>query len=600
VLLTVLAALMFAPGRAEAHASFIGSDPADGSSLATAPPAVLLHFTEKVLLEAVGARLVDAATGSSQPLKASFGPDQNDVSVALPALSTGAYVLQFAAVDAADLHRTNGSVSFGVGVPPPPTQAARELGSSVVISSTRWLADLLVIALIGSIALLIVLAATAGRRQRLGYIRPEHLASWLKIAVASLLVIDGFVVVDQASSVGFGRVRWGSLLLSGDAGRAWVLAVPAAVAVWGLPATARRSPLGIERVVLAIGAGLLALSSGWGGHASTGGALVGWLLRSVHVGSIGLWLGLVVVTWWVTGGRWVSRMADPGGADPAIASAADRGSATVSLWRSVSTIAGIGLAGTAASGLLLAPRIAVNVTALLSSLSGRAIVVKAVVVVLLGLVGWRHRAGLHRGSAPQPRLLLVDVLGLIIALTAAVVIGGSPPARGARYSEQALRIPLSGTTQANDLTLTADLVPGFPGPNLLRVAVLDTRKPAPGPVTSVHLRLADATGRVVVETDKLPQTGTIELSGVIVPTAGNYRLMLVVARPKVPVPSASLEWNVPAKPVVRVATVVSRRPIAGPAELLAVVAGLFGGALIVIPRSRRRVRASGEGQPRIG
>jgi hypothetical protein len=273
------------------------------------------------------------------------------------------------------------------------------------------------------------------------------------------------------------------------------------------------------------------------------------------------------MTWWVS--------ADAG--EPA---------EVVARWRSVSVFAGVAIATTAATGLLLAPRVAVNVTALLASVSGRAVVVKAAVLVLLGIVGWRHRRALRSGISPGRVMLSIDVIGLVVAVIAAVTIAGSPPARGERYAAPAAPVSLTGTAQANDLTLTGNLAPGFPGPNLLRIGVLNTRRPAPGVIQSVHVRLTDATGAVVTESDEVPQSGVIQIGGVIVPGAGAYHLTLAVVRPDAAVPPAALDWTVPTKPVPRVAEVVSRRPIAGPFEIVAVLALLAGVGLFVADRRR--------------
>ena len=67
-----------------------------------------------------------------------------------------------------------------------------------------------------------------------------------------------------------------------------------------------------------------------------------------------------------------------------------RSSLVGKLWPTVSLLACIGLALTGASGLLLSGRVAVTVTALLSTAYGKWIIAKAGLLVVLAVLGaWR-------------------------------------------------------------------------------------------------------------------------------------------------------------------------------------------------------------------
>src|SRR5207344_1618089 len=105
-----------------AHATFLDSNLVDGSVLAKAPPVAALRFSEPVLATASTVHLLRLGSGVDEALDLSTAGGETTLIVGLPKLPRGAYILRYVAVDPADLHRTVGSISFGVGVAAPPSE----------------------------------------------------------------------------------------------------------------------------------------------------------------------------------------------------------------------------------------------------------------------------------------------------------------------------------------------------------------------------------------------------------------------------------------------------------------------------------------------
>jgi copper transport protein len=119
VLLAVLAGVLLAllpAGPASAHTVLVGSDPADGSRLASSPASVTLRFNEQVGLELGYLRVVDPSGRRVDSGPASHpGGDGSKVSVALrPGLGDGSYLASYRVISA-DSHPVAGSIRYVVG-----------------------------------------------------------------------------------------------------------------------------------------------------------------------------------------------------------------------------------------------------------------------------------------------------------------------------------------------------------------------------------------------------------------------------------------------------------------------------------------------------
>jgi hypothetical protein len=230
----------------------------------------------------------------------------------------------------------------------------------------------------------------------------------------------------------------------------------------------------------------------------------------------------------------------------------------------VSVLAAIGLGLTGATGLLLSGRVAVTVTALLSTTYGQRIVVKAGLLIVLAVLGAVASRRVRRGGSP--RGLAVELLVGLAAIVFAALLASTAPARGERFLAAPDEQPQIVTSNVSDLTVSASIQPARPGPNLVDVAVLNTRRPPPGPIENASVRIEGADGSVIAERSGVPGQSPLEWTDIDVPSPGTYRVEVDVTRSVAPVSPFVGTWKVDAAPVPRAKKVVSTRswaPIAG-------------------------------------
>ena len=102
---------MLAAGAAAAHARLLGSTPAEGDNLTTAPKSLTLKFNESVRL----AMLKLIVDGRSIPIAVDTSVAASSVvTVALPPLSAGLYAVRWSALTPSDGHVVKGGYSFMV------------------------------------------------------------------------------------------------------------------------------------------------------------------------------------------------------------------------------------------------------------------------------------------------------------------------------------------------------------------------------------------------------------------------------------------------------------------------------------------------------
>ena len=542
--------------RVAAHASFTGSNPVDGSVLADAPTVAEVRFTEPVLISASRVQLLHLGTEEKDDLKLSTAHGGTTLLAEMPKLQRGAYILRFVAVDPADLHKTVGSISFGIGVAAPPSESGQQVDSSWLSIALRVITDGALLLAVGAVVVAVLLVRN-GRREL------DHVT---RLAIVSSTVIAvGWVglLITDAATVGFRNVRWTSLLLNSDPGRRALVGVQLALGLWWTVGLLRRggnheAQWFVVRILAVIGAGFV-VAEGYGGHAGIGGSfLAGFLLRVVHLASLSVWIGSVATMWLLT----------------------RRDHHLRALWPSISSLAAIGLAVTGASGLLLSGRVAVTVTALLGTTYGQRIVIKAGLLLVLAILGTMATRRVRQGSEPRRLPLELGVAG--IAVVFASLLASSAPARGEQFLPPPNEQPQVVTSDLLDLTVSASIEPARPGPNLVQVRVLDTRRPSPGPVKNVTLRITGGDGSVIAQRQGVPANGVVEWEDIAVPNPGTYRLEVDVDRPAVPVSPFVGSWSVDPAPVPRVDRVLSTRSWAPLAAVFAagwvllVAAGWWG------------------------
>jgi methionine-rich copper-binding protein CopC/putative copper export protein len=549
--------------RVAAHASFIGSNPVDGSVLAEAPMVAELRFSEPVLNTASKVQLLHLGTNQQDDLSLSTAHGGTTLLAEMPQLERGAYILRYVAVDPADLHKTVGSISFGIGVAAPPSESGSQIDSSWLSIALKVITDGALLLGVGAVVVAVLLVRN-GRRD-LGHVTRLAVISSAVIAVgwAGLLAAD-------AAAVGFGNVQWGSLILTSDPGRRALVGVQLAVGLWWTVRLLHRggnhaAQWFVVRILAGIAGGFV-LASAYGGHAGIGGSfLVGVALRALHLAALSVWIGAVAAVWLL--GR--------------------RDRQLRALWPSISWLAAIGLAVTGATGLLLSGRVAVTVTALLGTTYGQRIVIKAGLLVVLAVLGAMATRRIRRGG--EPRRLPLELGVAALAIVIAGLLASSAPARGEQFLPPPHEEPQIATSDVLDLTISASIEPARPGPNLVQVRVLDTRRPSPGPVSNVVVRITGGDGTVIAERQGVPASGAIEWADVTIPNPGTYRVEVDVDRPIKPVSPFVASWSVDPAPIPRVDRVVSTRSWAPFAAIFAagwvllVAAGWWGTRRLFTP-----------------
>jgi methionine-rich copper-binding protein CopC/putative copper export protein len=565
VLFCALLVIVVLPAvRVAAHASFIASNPVDGSVLAESPTVAELRFTEPVLVTASKVQLLHLGTEQVDDLALSTAHGGTTLLAEMPKLERGAYILRYVAVDPADLHKTVGSISFGIGVAAPPSVSGEQVDSSWLSIVLKAITDGALLLTAGAVVIAVLLVRS-GRRD-IGHVTRLAIVSGAVVAVGWI----GLLVAD-ASTVGFGNVQWGGLLLNSDPGRRALVGVQLTLGLWWTVRLLHRggnhaAQWFVVRILAVIAFGFV-IAEAYGGHAGIGGSfLYGVLLRSVHLASLCVWIGAIAAMW--------------------LLSRADR--QLVALWPSISSLAAIGLAVTGASGLLLSGRVAVTVTALLGTTYGQRIVIKAGLIIVLAVLGTLATRRVMRGGEPRRVPLEIGVAGCAIVIAA--LLASSAPARGEQFLPLPNEEPQIVTSDLLDLTVSASIEPARPGPNLVQVRVLDTRRPSPGPIENVRLRISGGDGSVIAERQGVPDSGVLEWTDISVPNPGTYRVEVDVTRSALPVSPFVASWAVDPVPVPRVDRVLSTRqwaPIAAvfaAGWLLLVAAGWWGTRRLFTPK----------------
>jgi copper transport protein len=287
VVFAALGWLLLTAPEASAHATLIGTTPANGQHLDTAPSEVVLRFSEHITPVRGGFTVLDDQGRSAGSVEAQ-SLAEDSLRLPLPHLADGAYSVTWRVVSA-DSHPVHGAFVFSVGS----ARAAPVLDSSahagadplvgLVFWLMRWLSYASIALLVGSTFFVAFCwpAGFADNRFRL----LRRIAWWtaLASAVGSLLVQGAeaagsplITAVDPALLVDTLGTTFGLLLLA----RIAVLIVLRFLA---------------DRAILFIGA-LLAVTWSASGHDGVGSD---WPLAlaadSVHLLAMSVWLGGLVI-----------------------------------------------------------------------------------------------------------------------------------------------------------------------------------------------------------------------------------------------------------------------------------------------------------------
>lgn len=565
VLVLVALAAVLGPSRpASAHAIVESVTPPDGSTLEAAPTQVVVTFSEAVLADNLSVS-VRSAGGVEDPTGTRAHVDPADgarVVIDLGSLPRGTYQIRLTAHDKVDLHQVVATTSFAVGEAPPPPSPPVIAGPEGFETVARWLSAL-------GLALVVGALAVRWGGPTLPVERPRRLRTLVVAGAAASVAGRLGVLVARVVSLDTSRAQaLRSMVNTADAQRFALVLVAAALLLVGerqarsgydADAGDRRAVALARRPTVGwLGVATLVWVAAWSGHSDLGSrTYLVPMAKAGHLLGLSLWLGVIVA---------------------ALAATATAG-ARLRILRALSPVAVFGAGLTVVSGLLLASRLIVSVTALLSTPYGQALVLKAVLAALAVACGWLVVARARRITLSSVELALLGV----VVLAGAAMATATPAIDPSFLDQPRTDLRLAPTAAASDLLMQVRAIPGQPGINTLEVRVSSTRRPNPGPVTDVVLTVAGTD--VVARPD---DDGLALVPGVVLP-AGPVPVGLRAHRVDWPDGVASL--SLPVEPPVYVHPVRGssaplRWPLTGAAW-----AGIVAGAVVLRRRHRRGDRS---------
>jgi copper transport protein len=484
VLLCTFAAL--AP-RAGAHAQLVDSRPADGSTLARAPHEIELRFNEAISPRFRVVRVIAANGHLVAGTRLRAAGDSHGLVVRVPRLVRGAYEVTWEVLAEADGHVTGGALGFGVGARPI-AGVARTAGATAPPLETfwRWIDLVLEIALIGVLAMAALLTRI-GRRAPAGALSAarKRLLSTAAATAGSGLAVGLVLPVRQADrlhatvapSAGLGDVlgtRWGTLWSVRELMLAALLTTALLLRQRTTGPAGRLAPGG--RVVLAeVGAGLLVVAltatRALSGHAAADPRpALAVAVATTHVLAAGGWIGGVAAF------------------GLALTAAGREASALARACRATfARAAGLSFAALVVTGLVAAGERVASVDALLTTDYGQTLIVKCGLIAAAAALGLRNAWLLERGR--RAGLLRLEVGFGLGVLMAAATLTASPPATGPEFAAPRPPSAPNLLSHQGDLLITATARPNRPGPNVLTLDAVSTRRPPPAPVDGVELEL---------------------------------------------------------------------------------------------------------------
>jgi copper transport protein len=468
-----------------------------------------------------------------------------DLVVTLPPLAPDTYRLQWSTLSSDDLHATRGVVVFGVqravaAAASRPADPAPRL-PEIVLRATTLLGGGLAV---GGLLLGFLLGRARGAEDDArDAVRARILAMAAGGAFAAVAVLPLLLLVQLAAANGPLLPALGRLLGGSGYGPRWAVHVLAVAALGVIALRVRallvRSHL-VPRWQLASGllaTGVFGISGALLGHtgATASQAPARVAVAGLHLVAGSAWAGALIAA--AVAGLPALRR----GADPAARRSTLRSVLQAFGPVAVGCVVTVGLTGAVLAGAGVA-----NVDAALSTVYGRALLLKVALVGVAGVLGLRTSLALRRSVRRGDRAVAAEALALAGVLGLAALLSAASPPRGPRYAERP-DVPvvsaLSG--DAADLVETVSVVPNLPGRNFLSIAVADTRRPAPAPVTGVTAVLRSPRGQET-STPVVPTGVPGEFTAPVeaITTGGMWRVRVAVHRRGLPDTVAEYPWGV--------------------------------------------------------
>ena len=447
------------PRSAFAHLVLVSSAPPAGSTLAAAPSAVGLSFSEDPQLGATRIEVMNAS-GARVDSGAPFlvHTPKHTLEVGLVAsLTPGRYTVRWRTTSD-DGHPVHGSFTFtiaagAVAVPraaapgapahdtgavapnAPPAMSAMDTSSaggfdveSPWYVAVRWLGFVAMLALVGSVVLArrVTPRATAGRAELAG--RIEHGAAAVLRVAAALLIIDAAMRLAAQIAALRGSppmpVDVRGVVTTTVWGWAWLLEAASAIIALAAGVPSRRSG-GAHWRFAEVCAVLLALSFSMSGHAADASSWreLAVCADALHILAAGAWLGTLLGVALVA---MPACLREPDGT---------RGPAAADVVNAFSPVALVSAGVVVATGIVAAWLHLGSWRAFVDSDYGRTLLIKLALVatvVALGAINWRILRPALGTEAAARRLRRSAALELVAAAAVlaatAVLVAASPPA----------------------------------------------------------------------------------------------------------------------------------------------------------------------------
>lgn len=530
-------------GPAAAHADLTGSDPRDGSTVATSPTSITLSFSEDVEIPLGSVRLVTCAGQSIGIGTPQHGTSSREVVVDnLPALAPGTYLVPWRVISA-DSHPVQGAISFSVGTAGTSVSQCTATAAGAATKANHVVGVLggvmrflvyagLALLIGGTVFLLVIARGTSGTPRIWALI-------WTGFAICLVGTIAGVMIQGPyAAGTGLGDAfSWsviGDVLRTrfGDVAEARVLILAVAMVLLGVirPDEERGTspawwiPAGVVAIALATTPGLA-------GHAGTGEHVVFAVpLDAVHMLAMSVWVGgLAALLVAALGGGF------SGGVRRGITSFA-----RIAMWCVVALVV---------SGVFATWReVDFSFSNLTDTTFGRILLVKLAFVVALIAVAASSRTVVRRRQAapldaPDSVVAAIDdrtmsglrrsvggevlLAAIVLAVTAMLV--NTPPAKTAaalRPKVFSTSIPAGSGADALVVNVTVD--PARVGGNAVHVYTLTPQ--------GQSLTIRRITGTFVRDAEQIPANLTrgganhFLSESVVIPSRGDWELVIHVLR----------------------------------------------------------------------
>ncbi|MFY1700699.1 MULTISPECIES: copper resistance CopC/CopD family protein [Micromonospora] len=512
-LLVVLVALLVAPaGPASAHAVLVSSSPAASAVVPTAPVEVVLTFSEPVRKVTDKIRVIAPDGSRADRGEPRFEGGVVTVPVAQDA-GQGTYLLSYRVISA-DSHPVSGAFTYSVGAPStPPSDAGADSRADPVVDTavkvSRYLGYTGLLLLVG--AALVLAALWPARLSRVG---PARLA-WTGLGLLAFATV-GAILLQVPYTAGGGLFD-----VSGE-GLSSVLASPfgtthlvrlgllAAAAFLLRPLLAGQAGRTDVIIVAVLGAATLFTWPLSGHSAASPAPAVSVTVDAVHLGSMAVWLGGLVML-----AVFLLRRADE----------RELG-AILPIWSrwAALAVAALLLAGTVQALIEVG-----TVEALLTTTYGQLVIAKVVLFTLVIAVAAYSRQLVRRQiAAQQPtrvrRAIVAELVVTAVVLGVTAVLVQTPPARTAATDGVGAEQGYFNTTLTSSIySLQVELFPARRGSNTVHLYAY-TPDNQPLPVEEWRLTAAlPSAGIEPIQFPLLPLTDNHATSEVNLPAAGDWQ-----------------------------------------------------------------------------